>query len=531
MALTIFDRIKIAAAVHQGQRDFEREMANYKKEQRRADRAAGKNENNGENTDSNNSGNTTSDKKRGKKKNQSTEVKTEQQINAEAQAPEEPAGAEKIKGEVVVEAPLEAAMGGNVHIDDQKSGKLEFMGASIDIKQMAGEQPVGNGNIFQQAEPYTAMTNPMQQFEINPMAGMNTYGAFVNQQQPGSFNPAVGTFNPALPAGMAPNFNPVTQMMMPTQQQPGHGLHKIDNPAKPKPQKPPKAEPEQVDTTGMPNPAEGMEVVQSKKIDVRTYGGLVTDQIPQAAASAPVVNRFEENNKIFYRDYPYLAEVEKVALDNGYQIGFIIRPNTNLIECHVYTNDGVPIPGKGFVIDPGMIIDRRKKIFPVIAQFYEGMNAYPLFVNNPNTKDDGKKAGNILNVEVLTALIIGGSSAVEGRGMYSEDFRNLNKFVALITIPTDKIQGADRKYIQNRLVDLYKDGTFSNALAAAPGSRFRVAEYNKSSGTILLDTYGVPANFGGQYVPNERIQLKITKDKCKTLTGDNIIDIPEKNQH
>ena len=77
------------------------------------------------------------------------------------------------------------------------------------------------------------------------------------------------------------------------------------------------------------------------------------------------------------------------------------------------------------------------------------------------------------------------------------------------------------------MVDLYKNGTLAEALATAPGARFRILEYNKGSGTILLDSGGVFSNFGGTYTPNERIQLKITKDKCKTLRGDNIIDIPE----
>lgn len=543
--LSIFDRIKISAACCQGRLEFERKMANAEKEQRRANRAAGKNKNSSTtNTDSDNIGSnqnlvqsdnkkdinsTQTGKKNKSKTSQTSEPKSEQEINAEAQAPEESAGAEKIVAETVVENTVDAAMNGNVHIDDQPGGRLEFMGASIDLNKMGGEQPIA-GNVFQQNVPIqtghptggAAVHNPIPQFELNPMDGMNTYGNFINQQ--GSFNPAVSMINPVMPM-----INPSIQMQQPSV---GHGHHKVDNPAKPKPAKPPKSEPEKVDISGMPNPADGMEVVENKKIDVRTYGEFVTDKIPHEVDPAPVVNLFAENNKAFYHDYPYLVEVEKVALDNGYQIGFAIRHNTNLIECHIYNNDGTPIPGKGFTIDPGMIIDRRKKIFPAIAQFYEGMNAYPLFINNPNTKDDGKKAGNILNVDVLTALIVGGNNAVDTRGMYSEDFRNLNKFVALITIPTEKGSAADRKYIQNRLVDLYKSGVFTDALATVPGSRFRIAEYNKGSGTILLDTAGVPANFGGSYVPNERIQLKVTKDKCKTLRGDNIIDVPEKkNQH
>lgn len=524
MALSIFDRIKISAAVYQGQRDFEREMANFKKEQRRANRAAGKNKNNGDNnTDSNNTGNSNStsiyNKKTESKVAHTAEVKSEQQINAEAQAPEESIGAEKISVDTDVEVTAEAAMTGGVRIEDQPQNKLEFGAASIDLDKMSGQIPVGD-NMFRQPIPLNPINpvvdlmnaagfNPMQQFEISPIDGMNTYGNHINQQR------------------MVYPTTPIQYQQPPV----GYGHHKVDVPEKPKPPKPPKSEPEKIDMEGMPDPTSGMEVTNFQKFDARTHG-IIEEKVSMEVEPATPVNIFEENNKNFYHDYPYLAEVEKVALDNGYQIGFAVRNNTNLIECHIYTNDGTRIPGKGFTIDPGMIIDHRKKIFPAIMQFYEGMNAYPLFVNNPNVKDDGKRAGNVLNVEVLTDLIVGGNDAVNARGMYTEDFRNLNKFVALITIPTDKNSAADRKYIQNRLVDLYKSGVFSDALAIVPGSRFRVAEYNKPSGTILLDTALVPANFGGVYVPNERIQLKITKDKCKTLRGDNIIDIPEKKiQH
>lgn len=525
--LSMFDRIKISAACYQGRVEFERKMAKIDKEQKRANRAAGKNKNNGKNTDINTGNNPTipSEEK------PATEVKTEQQIYAEAQAPEEPAGAEKIAIEKTVETVQDAAMGGNVHIQDQPTDKLNFGAVSIDLNKMSGQQPVAGGNVFQQPAPQpnpynpvvdlmnaaaqnpAVMGNPMQQFEINPMAGMNTYGNLINQQR---------MVNPVPPAA-----NPM-QYQQPV---PGHGHHRVDAPEKPKAPKAPKSEPEKVDIEGMPDPTSGMEVTNFQKFDARTYG-IVEDKVSMEVEPAAPVNIFKDNNQIFYHDYPYLVEVENLALSKGYQIGFAIRPNTSLVECHIYTNEGAPIPGKGFTIDPGKIIDHRKKIFPAIVPFYEGMNAYPLFVNNPNSKEDGKKANNILNVEVLTSLIIGGNTAVEGRGMYTEDFRNLNRYVALITIPTDKNNAADRKYIQNRLVDLYKSGIFAEVLATVPGSRFRIAEYNKGSGTILLDTDGVPANFGGQCVFNERVQLKITKDKCKTLRGDNIIDIPQKrNQH
>lgn len=561
MSLSIFDRIEIAIAIGRGERDFRKEQANFKKEQKRANRAAGNDKNSGANPDSNTGNKKPFDSKKNKKgttqkpqesqnpneqKKDETPVvespKTEQQINAEAQAPEEAAGAEKVKNikttaHTVVEEEPQAAMSSTVRVDDTNPSHMDFSyfgdNMHIDLDKMNGGAGT-SGNLFNQQpiqnpnqrpfnfNPAATMMNgvpggnpTMPQFEMDPtMCGMNTYGQMLNQQQ--------------VPIQGVPN-NPVQQppQQFVTNQPPvGYGYHRVDMPENPKPTRP-KSKPDIIDMEGMPNVIEGSEVTHFPKFNATTVG-VVEDKPSMQTEPVPLVNKFKENNEKYFKEFPFLIEIEKLALNKGYQIGFVVRP-TKLIDCYIYNDNNVvqPIQGKGFTIDPGMIIDRRKKVFACIANFYEGENAYPLFIAGKS--NNGKKGDNVLNAELLTNLIVGGNMSVHGiRGMYTDDFRNLNKYVALITMPTNKNSPEDRKYMQNRLVDLYKANIYEDALMGS-NARFGVVEYIKSSGTILLDTTGIHTNYGGTIPDAERVQIKITKSECRVLRGDSIIDVIPSN--
>ena len=543
--MSILSRIEVAIGVISGNRQFRKELRAY-------NRAAGAKNNNEAKQPSVNSTNidqsnntepyeetNQNDKDHAiveknpeiKKEEQSnnTEVKssteekkpkTEQQINAEAEAPIEQAGAEQIKAEGVVQELPIANMNTPVHIAEPTPGVLNMDGVCINTKDVM--QPVNHQSAIQQQTQHTVQ--PM----FNPIVIPSNDIPAPTQANP--INPAfTAAGNPMMPGGF--NLNPIPGMDTYNQHlsnihpQAGVGHHKIDNPQPAKPPKPPKASQDKVDMTGMPNLMNGMEVQKFESFDARTHG-ILEENVSKEVEKVPLKSVFPTNADL-YKDHPYLAEVEQVALDNGYQIGFAVRPN-GLIDCNIANAEGQYINTKGFMIDPGLIIDRRKKVFPGLKAFYEGENAYPLFINS-NTKDkDGgkkdKKSANVFNEELIKTLIVGGNEAITAKGMYTEDFRNLNAIVALITIPTDKNGPADRKYIQNRLIDIYKSGVFNEALAINPNARFRIMDYNSSTGTIILDSSGVFKNFGGQYFDGEHIQFKITKDKCKMLRGENIID-------
>ena len=542
--LSIIDRIEIAIACNKGNRQFKKELRAY-------DRAAGVNKNNADNKSDSDNTTATTEKKpngffvnlfgnKGKDKNaetpaeeqktevqteeqktevqteeQKSEVRTEEQIYAEAEAPVEEAGAEVITGEVTTEQPDEATMSGATVVDPNKAGVIDFSQFGFTVDTVAANKGLNGGP----TSPFPGQVIPVANPSIQqPVESPNT--AVV----PNQMIPAQPTANPAMQFQMPgiPNMDTYAQMLN-QNQQPGQGRHRIDQPKPVKPPKGPKSEPDNIDIEGMPDLQKGMDVEYFPKQDVRKIG-VVEDKVPMEVEKIDPKSIFPKNETLFPK-YPYLQDIEKIGLENGYQIGFGVRA-TGLIECHVCNDNGEDIHNKGFVIDPGFIIDHRKKIFAGMYNFYEGMNAYPLFI--PGNDKDGKKGSNILNADLIKGLIVGGNQTVEGaKGLYSEDFRNLNCIVALITIPTNKIGAADRKYIQNRLVTLYKSGVLTDVLSTNPGARFRVADFNKSSNTIILDTEGVPKTFGGQYVSNERIQLKVTADKCKVLRGENIIQIAD----
>ena len=505
MGLNIFDRVGIAIACMQGDKQFKKEIREY-------DRAAGKKKDKQDATpDSDNTTAKSKTHETGKKnKNKADSVKktpkeknggenisndaprTEQQICAEAESPAEQPGAEKITAESDTSTQVDAAMNGKTRIEDTAPGVLNFdsFGVSIDLNKASAPDHSAQQVPYQQPQVIAnpLAINPAMQFNLNSMPStMNSYGQMLN-----------------------------------TQQTTGYGRHRVDMPAPVKPPKAPKAEPDSVDVD-LPDLTEGMEITNFSKKDVRTIG-VLEDKVSKNVEKTPMTSTFPNNENLFSK-YPYLQDVEKIALDNGYQIAFNIR-TTELIECIVCNSNSQPVPNKGFVIDPGFIIDRRKKIFVGLYNFYEGMNAYPLFINGDFK--DGKKTSNVLNAELIKNLIVGGNQIIEGvKGMYSEDFRNLNCIVALITIPTHKIGPTDRKYIQNRLVTLYKEGIFNDILSTNPGARFRVADFDKNTNTIILDCDRVPKTFGGQCYSNERIQVKITNDKCKVLRGESLIEVPD----
>lgn len=472
-------------------------------------------------------------KKHNNKKEENPTPKTEQQINAEAQAPAEVPGAEHIVAQTSANEIPSAAMAHPVHISEPQPGVINMNGVVINTKDVMQKPNIPS--VQQHQYTYNPAVIPNQN-SVNPyVQNPAVENPFMQQPQQNPDIIPAPNGGPMIPQNMGFNINPMPGMdiyaqRMTNQQNPipGMGHHKVDKPDI-KPPKPPKAKPDNIDMTGMPNPGDAIEVQTYEVIDARTYG-VLEDKLSKNVEKVELKSVFNSNADMC-RKYPYLAEVERIALDNEYQVAFVENHN-GLILCHVADATGNYIDNKGFTIDPGLIIDHRKKVFPCLGPFYEGLNAYPLYINSggkdKDKKDKKSTSSNIFNEELIKGLIVGGNQTVSNaRGMYTEEFRNLNAIVALITIPTKNNSPADRKYIQNRLVDLYKGGVFNEALALNPNTRFRVVEYNSNTGTIILDNYLTLKNFGGQFCgqmyTGERIQFKITKDKCKMLRGESLI--------
>ena len=378
--------------------------------------------------------------------------------------------------------------------------------AGTPISDFAGEvqQPTQTQTQFNPLFNPGIGMNSMADFTMNPMPNMNTYGNMLRQQQPidpnatQGFNPAIGSIIQQQQAATA---NPIA----------GIGRHRTDNPPAPKKEEV-KAEPTSVDLQA---PEVGKPFVQQKlpKKDMSELDCI--SQVPKVDP-VPLKSLFPGNEE-FYTKYSDLRTIENIALSNGYQVCFVMRPS-GLIDCFIYTAEGQHIPTKGFTIDPGHMYDGRWKIFPTIIQYYEGVPPYHMYDRNVNR--GGKKVRGPLHEEFIRDLIVGGSTAITSKPMYSTEEINLNSAVALITINKPGLSNDERKFIKNRIVELYKSGAFD----AYQNTRFKMVSFDKDTKTILLDNISTPKYYGAKPDPTtEPIQIKITPKNFQVLKGANMI--------
>lgn len=483
-------------------------------------------------------------------------AKTKEQEMAEAEAPVEEAGAEKISGNANVGGESDATMQGQVNLVQMSRENplgavdLSFMEGGINLDDHFN----GTNNLFgvptpppgAARNPYNPIADLIPPEMIQQHRSMNLVEGMMMPQQPAQ--PPIQQFvipNMVGTPGMAPQQTPVevpptpvvgVVHVDPNQQAKNaeaaakvvaNGRHKQDNPPVPK-QKPPKAEPAKVENMDtVPNLKDGMEITNyTKKTDVRNITVLDKDDVapaPDLEAIPPVRMYANFNNEAIKR-YDFLKDIEQVAIDTGnYQLFFDIAPS-GLVFVHVCDSLGKDIMGKGFTVDPGLIIDGSKKVYPGIFENFEDYHPFPLF---KRTIVDGKSK-HIFNEELIKSLIIGGNASVtDQKGLFSDDFLNTNKYVALITIPTRNVDKAGRKNIQTILTSMCKNGAFSTALSESPYARFRIADHNPATNTIILDTAGVPYRFGTAAIPHNRVQIKInlTTGKYKILKGDNLLPV------
>ena len=419
--------------------------------------------------------------------------KTEEEKKAEAEAPSEPAGAEKIdpepkkepKVEAEAEPQSEAAMGGttpkpeekvNVHFDFSAMNGQGVQPNPTGVGQ--GQQPpVGPQGqpIYQQTPPATGSIPP--EFIQNPML----YYQYLQQMQ-----------------GQQPVYAP-----------PGAGRHKVDNPPQVKNQ-PPKAEADNVQMDGLSqvHPAEVAPPPPAK-------------EWPQAV-STPLVNPKNEpqhvevkfDNTAITSKYPYMKEIEQIAIETGHQVQFIMRagPDGNpdgMVTVVTFINGNPkPNPAKGFTVDTGMIIDRRPKMFPVIIPY--GFENYPCYEINMSTPvSDNKKKGKAMpSRKMFEDFFKGGVQMLDGyRTMYTDNFRELNKLVSMITMPTNHMNKEIRKAVQGRLLKAMEAGVFHQATGGDASNRFMFTNFDPKTCTFVLSNVGVPICYDGPVVSSIPIEI------------------------
>lgn len=273
----------------------------------------------------------------------------------------------------------------------------------------------------------------------------------------------------------------------------GLGRHKIDNPSTKKPIVE-KAKPDNitVDIEGLEIPVE--DPVVKEMPDIISSVPARTESIEEV-----IIPKFD--NSYITSKYRYMADIEKLALDMGIQILMQPRQGSNgqecgLINCIVYTPESPnPNVAKGFTIDTGCIIDRRAKMFPtIIPAGYEDVPAYPVLV--PKDGDKHGKSKNVLNEQLFRDMLVGGVLMLDkNKSMYTKDFMQLNKCVALITMPTNNMNKETRVAVRERLMAAMKDGVFAAIHEKDSKSRFMFKSYSKKDQSFVLTNEGVPFRY------------------------------------
>lgn len=391
---------------------------------------------------------------------------------------------------------IDAAMSNRPFMTTTNNGRID-----VDLGAIASND--ANANAFR------------SEFNPNPMGPVPQ---FIPMNQP------IFTGIPGMPVGMPVFYGPAMNVPHPAPMQNAvRGMPlKADEPKKVKAVRLPRnPEVTSIDHSTEQTVKDMVQVQPGKEnVTIENSGFVPTVPTPNTTSEKPVSKI--KSNKPIIDSYPFMREIEEIALENGYQIEFRFHDNIGAISAAVYdANSMTLIDGKGFVIDLGNIIDRRKKVFLGFHTIFERLPAYHAF-GKPDKHGVSK-----LNKEFFKTIIVGGNAAAANvKPMYSPEFTDLNAHVALITMTKLNLHPDDRRYLQGRLVDVLNAGIFGEVRHADPLTRFRIAEFDKKTKTIILDSDGVTVNYGYEYIPHARHQIIITENDVTIKHGD-FVDVKD----
>lgn len=268
-------------------------------------------------------------------------------------------------------------------------------------------------------------------------------------------------------------------------------VHKVDEP--PKQPKPKPAE----DNIGVNIP--DMNIDSMKVPPVVKQAPEIIQSIPQAEPIDNTVSNLFDNSVIIDK-FPKvpLKRIQEIANQNSCTVKYDENPHIGLIS--VMTFDHIQnryVPEKSFVIDTGMIIDKRIKFFAHNPTFnrelmLEFAPVYELLTSESN----GRKT---LDEKMINDVFVAGHANISKKEMYTESYKKLNTKVALISLPTKGLNKEERVSLQNYVIKMDQDGYFDSAIKMSPGSRFvfltKQLDRNNLSDFTLVNE-GVPAFYG-----------------------------------
>lgn len=459
------------------------------------DEEANATENNAQNNNSNKTSTVKNDKD-----SDTIEIKAED-FEVKSETAEAASEAKAPYTKTIVEEMGEAAMGAASNVVKPSATGVDF---GFFVKQEE-EKVMPNPGFYKPVTPDSYMSYNQAQQEMRP--------PFIGQPAPGmQFEAYPGANNP-MQQPINQQQNPATQAQTaPQSTVVGKGRHKVDNPPKQKPEVK-KAEPAKVDVD--------LDLIvkpEVKEPTVRKVPDVVQD-LPKAEAAPTPEAKFD--NEELIKQYKYLGEIERVARECGAQVKYEMRPGSNgkpsgLITCLTFTENDVnrPNPFKSFTIDTGKIIDRRAKILigDPVTMAYEDMQMYLILVNSKDSDDRSKNRNNVFNEKLFKDIFTGGYQMLEPSRMYTKELLALNKYVALITMPTNNMNSESRKAVRDRLLAAMKAGVFKKVLEKDPKARFRFDNYKKETMEFTLTTAGTPYRFCGPCMATKTIKIDFKAD-------------------
>lgn len=276
------------------------------------------------------------------------------------------------------------------------------------------------------------------------------------------------------------------------------GRFKCDFPKQEQP-KPVKAEAEPVE--GIDQIAEmvkgGTQVLGVEPKDAKVKPSFINTERPKLSHDPERLPTCDNTQMI--KNHWWLEGIERVATKNGCVVQFIEVPNLNnnpcgIVKVNTYTKDSNTGNFsfnrlKSFIIDyEKNFYDKRTKIFfagdPNQVVEY-GCQGYSFIQSN---NSDGKNNDKRWDEEFLNLLFTAGSIGINpDKGLYTEGYRILNKFVNLASAPTNKTNGKeDRTRLRERLFASVKIGIFDDARLYDPYCRFDFYDFDKDSKCFLL---------------------------------------------
>lgn len=304
------------------------------------------------------------------------------------------------------------------------------------------------------------------------------------------------------------------QMPIPVQQQAGvdpsnparaflQPVHKVDEPEKVKPKR---ADEDKVDVD-----LSGVNIGGLVKPTPRPKKPGYVQAMPEVEApSTAITNPFDNSGMIQKFPKIPLKKIEEIGNSMGMGVTFEEYPHIGIISVIVTDHLGKPYIPRCFVIDTGMIIDRRAKLITAAPMFnntdiIEFSNMYELMVSNGGHK--------VLDEDLIKSMMTAGAMNITKRQMYSDEYKALNRKIALITIPTKGLNKEERNSLQSYIMKMDKDGWFDAAIKKAPNSRFvfTTNQLDKSHlSKFELINSGVPMYYGTKAA--DVVPLKIVSD-------------------